>query len=258
MGADTNSPRSLRRVLGLFDAIAKAGDGLSLAELSIMLESPKSSLLMLLRQMVEMNYLAHENDRYRLGPAIFRLASDILSMRQFPKLIRPYIEELASRSQESVYLAILDRDAQLASYIEGIESPQEVRYAVNTGTTRPLYCTAAGRCLLAYQEPSWIEQYVKSVKFQPVTNGTLINRSALTRELEKIRAEGTSISVGEVVNDAAGIAAPIFEREGKIAAALLIAAPANRFERERAGLSTLIREVAERASGMLGQVPQAL
>src|SRR5215203_3527413 len=102
MASDAGSPRSLRRILGLFDTIAKASNGLSLAELSIMLESPKSSLLMLLRQMVDLNYLVHEGDRYRLGSAIFRLASDILSMRQFPKLIRPYMEELAARSQESV------------------------------------------------------------------------------------------------------------------------------------------------------------
>lgn len=255
MATDSSSPRSLRRVLGLFDAIAKAADGLSLAELSLQLDSPKSSLLMLLRQMVELNYLLHENDRYRLGPAIFRLASSILSMRQFPKLIRPYIEELATRTQESVYLALLEPDAKVLTYVEGIESPQDVRYSVANGTTRPLYSTAAGRCLLAYQKQDWIDTYLKTEKLRQITASTMTKPAEILRELEKIRQTKISISVAEVALDAAGIAAPVLDSDGKIAAAILIAAPINRFEREQENFRKAIMEVSNRASGLLGQVP---
>lgn len=256
MGADTNSPRSLRRVLGLFDAIARTPDGLTLAELSLQLESPKSSLLMLLRQMVELNYLLHENDRYRLGPAIFRLAASILSMRQFPKLIRPYLEELAERSQESVYLALLEPEARAVTYVEAIDSAQDVRYSVASGTTRPLYCTAAGRCMLAYQPQDWIDRYLASENFRQFTPSTLTRPADILKELDQIRRSGVSISQAEVSLDAGGIAAPVFEGDGKIAAVVLIAAPLNRFEREVDNLRKLIVEVTERASGLLGQVPE--
>ncbi|MGE3759637.1 MAG: helix-turn-helix domain-containing protein, partial [Pseudobdellovibrionaceae bacterium] len=56
MGEVAGSPRSLARVLGLFDAIAHAGDGLTLARLSVELKSPKSSLLTLLRPLVAKGY----------------------------------------------------------------------------------------------------------------------------------------------------------------------------------------------------------
>jgi IclR family acetate operon transcriptional repressor len=45
-------PRALTRLLALFDALSASADGLSLADLSIVLDSPKSSLLNLLRPMV--------------------------------------------------------------------------------------------------------------------------------------------------------------------------------------------------------------
>ena len=45
---DNGGPRSLTRLLGLFAALARSSDGMSLADLNVVLESPKSSLLNLL------------------------------------------------------------------------------------------------------------------------------------------------------------------------------------------------------------------
>ena len=250
MAQDDNSPRSLTRVLGLFGAIAKSGDGMTLARLAVELGSPKSSLLTLLRPLVAKSYLAHENGVYRLGPAVFRLAADILSTRSFPKLIRPFMQQLVDRSQESVYLAIIDRNARCVTYVEGVESPQPVRYMAPLGSPRPLYCSAAGRLLLAYADEDWREQYVKSVQLKPVTDRTLTSRAELRRELDKIRKTGLAISIGEAVPGAAGLAAPVFDADGRVAAALLIGAPVERFERELPALRKLMKDVATQASGL--------
>src|SRR6202048_611588 len=76
-------PRSLMRLLGLFDALAKSKEGLTLAELNTELSSPKSSLLNLLRPLVASGYLNYDSGRYRLRPALFRLARDRLSGLEF-------------------------------------------------------------------------------------------------------------------------------------------------------------------------------
>ncbi|HYC49258.1 MAG TPA: IclR family transcriptional regulator [Burkholderiales bacterium] len=250
MAHEEGSPRSLTRVLGLFGAIARTADGMTLARLSSELDSPKSSLLTLLRPLVAQGYLTHEGGVYRLGPAIFRLATDILSTRSFPKLIRPFMQQLVERSQESVYLAVIDRSARCVTYVEGIESPQPVRYMAPLGAPRPLYCSAAGRLLLAYSDDAWRESYVKSVQMKAMTERTLTNRAALRRELEKIRGTGLAISIGEAVPGAAGLAAPVFDTGGKAVAALLIGAPVDRFERELPALRKLMKDVAQQASGL--------
>lgn len=83
---DTNSarafggPQSVKRVLDVFDALARSANGLTLAELSTLLACPKTSLRELLRPLAANGHLSHDNGRYRLAPAAFRLAGDIISV----------------------------------------------------------------------------------------------------------------------------------------------------------------------------------
>ncbi len=245
-------PRSVTRILGLFETLAKAVDGLSLAELSVTLESPKSSLLTLLRPLVAEGYLSHGSNRYRLGPFIYRLAGDILATRNFPKLMRPYLEELAVKSGESVYLSVIDMESQMVTHIDGIDSQNPVRYVSPLGAPRPLHCTAPGRLLLAYQDERSQETYLKSAKLKAMTWRTITDRSTLKKQLKEIRETGVSISISELSEGAAGIAVPVHNTDGTVAAALVIAAPAERMQHKLNELRELLISVGTAASGLLG------
>ena len=118
---------------------------MSLAAISTALESPKSSLLALLRPMVASGYLELADNRYSLGPVTFQLSADVLAMRSFPKIMRSFLQELADRSNESVYLAAIDRQSEVVTYIEGVESQRVLRYATPTGSVRPLFVSSACR-----------------------------------------------------------------------------------------------------------------
>lgn len=252
MEADRPSPRSLVRLLGIFEAIAKAPDGLSLAELSVALESPKSSLLTILRPLVGMEHLAHHGGRYRLGPGIFRFASDILLARRFPQLIRGIMTDLVQRSQETVFLTVIDRSAGSATYVEGIDSPQAVRYAVPAGTSRPLYCSAAGNLLLAFQDQAWRTTYIRSAALTAMTPRTITDPDRLEDRVNAIRRDGFAVSLGEAIADAGGIAAPIYDADGTVGSALLLAAPVSRLERHLDTLAPLLCDAADRASRAMG------
>lgn len=248
---ENGGPRSLTRLLGLFDALARSADGLSLADLNVILESPKSSLLNLLRPLVGDGYLIHDGNRYRLGPAIFRLAANIMSVWNFSKVLHPYLEELAERCHETVYVGVLDRGQGVITYVDVIESSQSVRYAMPVGTTRPLYCTAAGRLLLAHADREWREEYLRKVKIERRTPQTIVGKTELRAELDRVMQQGYSVSVGELMRESAGIAAPIVGSDGKVVAALAIGAPSDRFEEARPVLQEMLLEVARRASGMM-------
>lgn len=244
-----HSPRSLTRVFALLDAIARASDGLTLSELSVALDAPKSSLLVLLRPLVAMDYLDRVAARYTLGSSAFRIASEILSARSFPRLVRGYMQELAARTRETVFLAALDADARTVTYVECIESPQAVRYVVPAGTTRALYASAAGRVLLAFQDDAWREHYLRSERLDRLTSRTVTDRDALRRELQVIRSEGIAVALGEAVEGAAGIAAPLAAADGTVRYALLVGAPVERFQRELPSLRQAMLDVIARASG---------
>jgi DNA-binding IclR family transcriptional regulator len=242
-------PRSLARLLGLFDVLAKAKDGMTLADLNQALQSPKSSLLNLLRPLVIDGYLACENGRYRLGPSIFRLAANVMSVWNFSSTMRPYLEELAARSEESVYIGVLEKIGGVITYVDSIESPKAVRFSVPIGAARPLYSTAAGRVLLAFGDLEWVENYLRNTKITAYTQFTISSRKALREELENIRRTRISVSLGETFRESAAIAAPIFGADGKLIAAIAIGAPVTRLEPRLAELRPIIAEIASRASG---------
>jgi DNA-binding IclR family transcriptional regulator len=238
------------RLVGLFEALAKSEEGISLAELSTRIAAPKSSLLGILRSMVAAGYMEHAHGLYRLGPKSFRLAADILAIRRFPNLVRPILQDLAAKTGETVFLVVLDRLAQRVTYADIIDSANPVRYTVPTGTTRPLYVSAGGLMLLAYQEPAWIDAYIGSTQLEPLTPRTITDARQLRERLAQIRREGFSISIGETVPGAAGVAAPIFNGDGSVDAGLLVGAPIDRFEHEMPELKRLLREATSRVSGI--------
>jgi len=250
VAADGSVARSATRLVALFEALAKSEEGVSLAELSVTIGAPKSSLLGILRSMVALGYMEHGHGLYRLGPKSFRLAADILAIRRFPNLVRPILQDLAVKSGETVFLVVLDRLAQRVTYADIIDSANPVRYTVPTGTTRPLYVSAGGQMLLAYQEPAWVDSYIRATRLEPLTPRTITDPKQLRERLAAIRREGFAISLGETVPGAAGLAVPIFNADGSVAAGLLIGAPIDRFEQELPELKRLLREATTRISGI--------
>lgn len=235
----------------MLEILARNSDGRSLAELSGELGVPKSSLLGLIRPFVTAGYLMRVSGDYLLGPPMYRLAAQILSTRGLLRQLRPFLKELAERSQETVYLAVLDREAKVTTFIDTVASAKAVRFAMPIGFVRPLHATAAGRLLLAYQDSDWQESYFSEAQLTSITPRTTTDPAAIRTGLLAIRSIGVSISLDEAVEGGGAIAAPIFDPQGNVEAALLIAAPTERLKQNLPVFQHLVTEVARRASGYI-------
>ncbi len=250
-------PRSVTRLVVLFDRLARAPAGLSLAELNVALASPKSSILNLLRPLLAEGYVVHNGATYSLGPAMFRLAAGVMAGWNFPRLIRPFLHELSSRTQETAVLSLLDRRSGAMIYVEIIEGSHPVRYHIPVGTIRPILTTAAGRVMLAHADPAWCAAYLRSVKF-PVKSVKQVTRAALIKELAEVRVAGVAISLDRHILGVSALAAPVFGADGKCVAALTVAGPTDRFRAALEPLATTIRDVAARASGAIKGVTDSI
>jgi DNA-binding IclR family transcriptional regulator len=203
--------------------------------------------------MTRLGYLVRDaNGRYRLGPAAFTLAMAALANRELPDLARPFLEELAAKSGETALLATLAGDAPAAVYIAKVESQNPIRYTARIGERRPLYCSAIGKLLLAYLEPARRQEYLKTTRLKAFTPQTLVTRAALRRVLDEIRITGLSVSVDEIAEGAAGIAAPIFDRHGVVMAGLVLGATSQRVQAEQARLAALVVDTAHELSRVMG------
>ena len=65
---EDTATRALDRAFRLYEVLRAAQRGMTLAELSPALDTPKSSLLRLLRALVQRGHLRMEDGRYGLGP----------------------------------------------------------------------------------------------------------------------------------------------------------------------------------------------
>lgn len=258
--AGYGGPRSVSRVLALFDALSRARAGMSLTALGVALNSPKSSVLNLLRPLLADGYVVHVGAVYDLGPAMFRLSAGVMATWDFPRLMKPYLAELSARTRETAVLSLLDRSAQVVSYVDIIECAHPVRYHIPMGTIRPILGTAAGMVMLASVDEAWRTQYLRSVKF-PVriehgdwpAGRAALTRGALLEELERVRTEGVAISLDRYIEGVSAVAAPVYDAQSKYVAALTVAGPTERFRSGLRELTAVIRDVAMHASGALAQ-----
>ena len=247
-------PRAMGRVLALLELLARTPVGLPLADISVALGVPKSTLLNSLRPLVVDDFLVVEGVLYRLGPRAFRLAATIGSAYDLPRMVRGYLRALAEETQESVCLAVLDQEMRRFVYIDVIESSRPVRYAMRLGMSGPLYSTAAGRVLLAYQPQTYQDDYVAKAKLVALTERTNVDRDVLREQLAEVRASGLWVSLGESVEDSAAIAAPVFGPDGEILAAISLGAPSDRLLANREAIIAAVKKTAAHASGGMAAV----
>jgi len=86
--------------------------------------------------------------------------------------------------------------------------------------------------MLAYLPLCRQEEIISQAPLARLTEKTIVTPEELWAELAHIRKVGYAVSNGEWILDASGIAAPIFDRNGEIAAALTISGPTQRFTAE--------------------------
>ncbi len=249
---DDSGPRSLTRLLALFDALSLAQNGMTLADLNVALESPKSSLLNLLRPLVAEGFLVHSAGTYNLGPAIFRLSASVLSANTTTKVIRPFLAELVERTGESAMWGVLNREVGEVTFTDVVDSPHPLRLQIPAGVRRPLYASPTGWVLLAYADKPWREQYISSM-VTTVETSTPITRALLQREFAKVRADGTLASIDVPVAGLGSVSAPVFDASGDCVGAVNVAGPANRFHANVSSLKIAVKQIAARASAQLSE-----
>ena len=75
----------------------------------------------------------------------------------------------------------------------------------------------------------------------------------LRASLEEIRRTGVCVSLDEMVRGAAGVAAPIFDRDGRVAGACAIGGPTDRVRPRLKPLAAEVRATARAISALLGR-----
>jgi DNA-binding IclR family transcriptional regulator len=224
---------------------------------SAKLEAPKSSLLPLLRALTARGYLAQGRaGEYRLGPGALDLGSAAPVQRELVDVARPAAVDLMRRTGETVFVGMLSTDRTSVVYVDRVESDHIIRYAAGVGDRRPLHATSSGKAILAFLAAEERDEILKSLSLARHTDRTVTSLPALGASLDEIRRAGVCMTIDELVPGASGIAAPVFDRYGRVAGAFAIGGPTDRVRPRLRMLATEVKATARAVSVRLGHRPE--
>jgi IclR family acetate operon transcriptional repressor len=249
--------RAANRVIDILELLATSADGLALRDLSRQLETPKSSLLPLLRALTARDYLTQGRaGEYGLGPGVLDLGAAAPAHRKLVDIARPAVGDLGRRTGETVFLGVLSSDRNSVVYLDKVESDHVIRYAGGVGDRRPLHATSSGKAILAFLPREEREEILRSLSLARHTERTVTSLPALRAALDEIRRSGVSVTVDELMPGASGIAAAIFDRHARVVGACAIGGPTARVRPRLRSLAAEVSAAARAVSARLGHVQE--
>ncbi len=246
MTAERGIVQSLDRALSILDALAVAGDGLSLGDIASRTELAKSTAHRLLSTLEVRGFVSRDGPtgHYRLG------------LKNLPQLapgpaIHEVLAGLAAASGETANLgALVGRDVM---YMDRADSPHALRWQLGVGSRVPAYCSGLGKAILAHLPPDAIRRMLTG-RLRAYTDRTITDPRAMRAELTLTRERGYAVDDEEFMEGVRCVAVPVRGVDGSVTASISLAGPAFRLTGETAqGQVPHLRAAAERISGLLAQ-----
>jgi DNA-binding IclR family transcriptional regulator len=223
--------KSVSRTLDVLDSFADDRPELTLKALSQLIQMPESSLFRILRTLESRGYLFQRPDgAYTLAPKILlgRLYERADRLRQ---AIRPLLENLASRFDETASAAYLFEDR--IQVLDTVETFHAIRMTNKPGRVLPAHASSLGKSITAFQARGTIDRILEVYGLVRRTEHTVVDRQMLLSEFERIRASGYAVDREESVSGGVCIGAAITVNGSPVVAAISVSTPTVRISPER-------------------------
>lgn len=225
-----NNIKSVVKAISIIELLVSNGKAISLTEMARELGMARSTVHGLASTLLDLGYLSQnpETGHYELGTKLYEVGNAVASNWTEKSIAKPYITYLVEKLKETVHMAKLSDGKVL--YIDKYESTHSIRIVTETGLKLPAHCTGVGKVLLAYLSKAELDYILKTNPLEYYTDKTITNRQEFDVELEKIRKQGYATDNQEFVAGLACVAAPIFNHQNTVIAALSISAPVSRMK----------------------------
>jgi IclR family acetate operon transcriptional repressor len=223
--ASTDSDRvgSVERALKLLDYISTQPEsGLSLADLTKMTKYSKSSILALLRTLVDHGYLRTTNPgpRYLPGLTLIKLGDLASSGNPVAGITREILTELTQATTLTSRIAI--NDGGFPVVLSRIDGPGTVRFFTPLGVRELPHITSAGKAILATMTRVEIEKVCAETDMVARTPNSITSVSGLLANLELVRKVGYALDDEEDALGVFCIGSAFFDHSGNCAGAISV------------------------------------
>jgi IclR family transcriptional regulator, KDG regulon repressor len=191
-----------------------------------------------------------ENGNFHLGHGLMALSQGILYQSILIDASSSVMDRLVAETSESIFLGVVNGSDALCIAVR--QSPRSVRLFAEVGRRAPLHSGGVPKVLFAYLPETERARLLDKV-FANTPISPSADRPAFEQLLMQIRAQGYAIVRDELDIGAHSVAAPIYNHQGHVIAAISIAGPSNRFDDARIDRYVgLVTEAAGQISRALG------
>ncbi|MEA2155649.1 MAG: acetyl-CoA synthetase [Solirubrobacteraceae bacterium] len=241
-------------MLSLLSLLASADDGLRADEVAEALGKSASTAYSLLDTLCQEGFVVHAVDgAYRLT-AEARSVVPAVHGNQLPGSLDGVLDELFTRTHKRVYLAAARSGQVVIPLVRGRQGMPLIP-GLGSRIGENAHALALGKVALSLLGEAALQRYIDR-GLRVFTPATISSPEHLRAQLAEIRSGAVAFDCEEFRDDFCCLAAPVRNAAGRPVAALGISMSARCFELERAALTAVLADVAERASAVLA--PRAL
>lgn len=239
--------QSLARGLKILNMFAESEQSIGITELAHELGIDKSSTSRLVKTLVNYEYVQPEKGsrRYILGKRINSMSWQVLNRMPIRDRAKPFLIDLMNESGECSHTAVYSQGKILV--IDDIEAKASLRVVGGVGRRIPTYCTALGKCLLAFSDIPFPKELPAHTRY------TITDPDKLHANLEVVYHKGYALDDEENEYGVRCIAAPVYDYSGEAIATIGISGPTVRVTPDRvATLAKMVMQAGEALSQELG------
>jgi IclR family transcriptional regulator, pca regulon regulatory protein len=217
---------SLERGLAVLQVFSPEHPSVTLSQAATLTGLTRATARRILLTLEQLGYVRAEGRHFVPTPRVLGIGYAYLSSMDQWQAAHPFMVELAELTQESCSAATLDGTEVV--YVARVPSTRVMSVNLNVGARVPAYATSMGRVLLSGLHPAMLDQYFAGVRLLPLTPHTVTDEARLRERIAEAREQGWSLVDEELEDGLRSIAAPIYDRYGRLDAALTICGHAGR------------------------------
>ncbi|WP_428911556.1 IclR family transcriptional regulator [Niallia sp. Krafla_26] len=185
----------------------------------------------LLQTLEKYGYIARKKDskKYRLSLSILSLSGIVTNTMDLHKEAQSILMKLQQDYGEAIHIGVLEGTETV--YLDKVESLNPVRLASFIGKNNPAYCSGCGKVLLAFKNQKEQEKIIGAIEqegYHPYGLNTVKNTQELMDKLKLIKKQGFEVCKDELSTGITSIAAPIYDYDESVIAAISITGPNSR------------------------------
>jgi len=244
--------RSLARGLRILSCFTVEHPEWGISDLSRKVKLDKATVFRLTKTLEAAGFLVPDrgNGKYRVGPALLRIAYVGSLQSELLRAARPFLVRLAEETGESVDLGVWTDEGVL--FVDQVRTSRPFKPVSRVGRVFTDLSNAHSKVFLAFM-PEEERQARLQAPMAPLTPFSITDPQRLAVEIRTVTAQGVAYDLQEHTVGVCAVAAPIWGSPGTIRASLAVVAPADRFgPSEAASLAAAVKKGAEAISRALG------